>query len=212
MARAPKTPKRAPPANGSAGDNSEEKAKELKALRIYHVTKLREQDDIVAAAKAILDTQRQIFTDLCRHAKGDTRIERQEFTALLKDMKRPVAELVEREKTRASLRIDWDMPVGYQADLFDTSGKADDAWAAGVGFAMGRRGDECKIPDTMDPAFAVAFTDGWHKGKEEHAWAMAEAGRIIDRRKQVAGLAPAKPQGDSSDDEPPPPPDPMLQA
>jgi len=171
------------------GDNSAlTEEQEARALRIYHVSKLREQMQKVKAAQALLDAARQVFTDLCHVAKADTHIQRKEFTALLKAMDMSKDELREEEERRALLWGDWDLPVGHQGDLFENLPREarDEQYAKGMGYAAGLRGDPCQMPDGMEVRFSAAFGAGWGKGQEELAWALSAVGVITDRRKGVA--------------------------
>lgn len=183
------------------GHNGEDATREAKDLRIVHVSRLRAQQIKVEAAKAVLDAERQVFTDLAHRAKADTHIDRQQFTSLLEDLKKPLHELLDFERIRAQLRADWDLPAGFQPDLFAERPKDDEAAAKGLGYSAGLRGEACMMPEGMHPSFAASFADGWGKGQEELGFSLSRVGHIVDR-KPGAGqdIMPAKPQGDSSDD------------
>lgn len=165
------------------GDNLSPE-QEAKALRIYHVSKLRAQKQRCDGAKALLDTERQVLTDLMHVAKADTHIERQEFSALLKAMDTSKTELLAREERRAILWADWDLPVGHQGDLFEKLPQEarDEQHAKGMGYAAGLRGDPCQMPENMQPRFGQAFGSGWGKGQEELAWALEAVGRRTLRK------------------------------
>lgn len=152
---------------------------EAKALRIYHVSKLRAQKQRCDGAKAMLDSERQVLTDLMHIAKADTHIERQEFSALLKAMDMSKTELAEREQRRAVLWGDWELPVGHQMDMFKDMPQEvrDTQWAKGLGYAAGLRGDPCQMPDGMEVRFGPSFGEGWSHGQEELSWALEAVGR-----------------------------------
>lgn len=189
-AKAPPLPTDEPPA--PIGDNSLTPEQEARALRLHHVSKLRAHKRLVDKAKEALDVVKGEFSDLMKLAKLDTKIDRKQFTEILADMSTSRKDLEAAEKTRALLRADWDLPVGFQADLF--AGLPDEArdteWAKGVGYAMGLRGDPLEAPEGMEPRFDSALMAGYQKGQEELIWANAAAGRHTERKKSAASTGP----------------------
>jgi hypothetical protein len=196
--KGPQVPKDDPPpaprengvsASAGIGDNSLTPEQEAKALRIYHVAKLRDQQRVVDKAKALHDDAKQAMTDLYHLAKGDTHYPRKELAAFIADMKIPTVELRAREERKSLLYGDWDMPVGHQPDLFDKAPQEvrDEMEAKGIGYSMGLRGDPCQMPEGMHVRFGPAFSAGWGKGQDELAWGLSEGGRLVDRKHGAKG-------------------------
>lgn len=174
---------------------------EQQALLIHHFDKLRKQEAVAAEKKAEYDAEKSALTDLFRFAKADG-FTRKELQALLDDSKALRRDLVAEEERRAKLRAWLGLPAGTQLDLFALPVEVqDEQHAEGQGYAVGLRGEECKTPDSMQPRHIPAFTRGWHAGQEKLAWGLAETGKIVDRRTDIAAQPVAL--------EPEPEPDPL---
>lgn len=190
--KAPELPKNDEPPGAGVGDNSLTPEQEARALRLHHVSKLRAHKRLVDKAKEALDVVKGEFSDLMKLAKVDTKIDRKHFTELLADMSTSRKDLEASEKTRALLRADWDLPVGFQPDLFAglPQETRDMEWAKGIGYAMGLRGDPLEPPEGMEPRFDSSLMAGYSKGHEELVWANAAAGRYTERTKGATTSGP----------------------
>lgn len=152
------------------------------AVFLSHLNKLRLQEAKKAVAKAALDVEANVLTDLFRAAKADG-YSRKELQAILDDGKASRRDLTAEEERRAQLRAWAGLPAGTQADLFGTPSLAqDELYAEGQGYTAGLRGDDSTLPDHIAPNHAPAFLRGYHAGQEKLVWAQAEAGINPERK------------------------------
>lgn len=180
MARARKT-KTTNGATAGEGHNLTPEQEE-RALLLHHFDKLRQQEAIVAKAREAYDATRSVLTDLSRVAKADG-FARKELQSLLDDTRALRRDLTAEEERRAKLRAWVGLPAGTQLDLFNSPLEVqDEQYAQGQGYAAGLRGEPGIAPENIEARFVQAFMRGWGKGQEELSWALAEAGRIIDRK------------------------------
>lgn len=172
------------------GDHNLMGEDDQQALLIHHFDKLRQQEAKCAEKKAEYDAERSALNDLFSLAKAD-KFSRKELQALLDDSKAIRRDLVAEEERRSQLRSWLGLPAGSQGDLFaSTPQEAKDELAfEGDGYAAGLRGVEGSPPDTVPARFVQAWMRGYHDGQEKLAWGLAAAGRVIDRRTDIAAQA-----------------------
>lgn len=155
-----------------------------RAFLLFFYDKARKQRVLVQRAKAALDEQAAELTTIFREAKADANLTRKELTAYLDDGDLTSRTLSAAEERRLRHKQWLGQPVGFQPDLFEDQRPQevkDEAWARGVGYATGLRGEACELPEGMEPRFAQAFSAGWGKGQDELAWALSAVGKIVDR-------------------------------
>lgn len=180
MARKPKSKDAPPPMGGNLTEEQEERA-----LLLFHFDKLRQQQNKAAEKKTLYDAEREVLTDMFRVAKADG-FTRKELVSLLEDTSALRRDLTAEEERRARLRAYVGLPAGTQLDLFQSPLEVqDEQHAQGQGYAAGLRGEPGVMPENIEPRFVQAFLRGWGKGQEELSWALSEAGRIVDRRRDT---------------------------
>lgn len=158
---------------------------EERALLLHHFDKLRQQEAKAAEKKAEYDAEREALTHLFRIAKADG-FKRKELQALLDDTRALRRDLTAEEERRARLRSYVGLPAGTQLELFSSPLEMqDEQHAQGQGYAAGLRGEPGTVPDHIEARFVQAYMGGWGRGQEELSWALSEAGRIVDRKKNA---------------------------
>lgn len=185
------------------GDNLTEEERE-RAWLLFYYDALRKQTVLCDRAKAAMKAENDKRTELFRSAKADAKFSREELAALLEDGGLSQTVLTAKEERRNRFKSWLGQPVGAQGDLFAgmPTEVQDEAHAKGVGYEMGLRGDPCELPETLQPRFAQAFGEGYHKGQEELAWALSAVGKIVDRRKDaVAKPVALEPEPEPADEE-----------
>lgn len=185
------------------GDNSGLTPDEQAALFLTHLGACREQEAILADAMAgvkALRKRRNEVRNLAR-AEGfplkkiDDILKKESFSQ--KDLEAE-AELFRWMDQIAGL------PVGGQADLFaSTPVEIKDGmdWEAD-GYRAGMRATEPKPPSECPERFHQDWMKGYHNGQERNAWALAERGKIVDRRTDIApGKVELEPVEDDRDED-----------
>lgn len=156
-----------------------------RAWLIYFFDAARKQKVLVDRAKANAKAASDELTRIFRQAKADADLTRKELSGYLEDGELGTKTLTAAEERRLRHKQWLGQPVGFQPDLFEDKRPQevrDEAWARGVGYATGLRGDPCELPEGMEARFAQPFSEGWGKGQEELAWALSAVGKIVDRK------------------------------
>lgn len=191
-----------PPA---AGDDLTPEQQE-RAWLIYYYKQAKDQSVLVDRAKAAAKSATDALTDIYRSAKADAKITREELSGYVKDSKLGEKTLTAQEERRIRHKAWLGQPVGSQLDMFAGAPLEvqDEAHAKGVGYSMGLRGEACEMPETLQPRFAQAFSEGWGKGQEELAWALSAVGKIVDRKPDAdARPVQLEPEPDDDDEKEP---------
>lgn len=177
---------------------------EMGALVTSFTTKVIDAQRKVDAIAVDLKSARTVVNGLYKLIKKETGYDRNEFEAeVIANLDKSEEEIVAEERRRAKLQALAGLREGEQLDLIDHVLKdtVDDAIAAeAAGYRAGRRADDPKRPDHIDPIFETDFMRGWTRGQEVNARAEAMAAEILARPK-AGEMAPAPEDADDGDDE-----------
>jgi len=154
------------------------------ALYIIHLANAREDNDKLAAAKAVFEAVKKARV-LRRKALSSDGFDIHETDRILRDEERPRYEVEADEEIRHFQRTAANQPVGaqleltFQNDSF-TQQELDEAHWRGRGYTAGLRGADNDPPEECHPEFHQVFREGWADGQEKlikSRFAVREMGR-----------------------------------
>lgn len=189
----------------SIGHNHRELTdEERSALVTSFTTQLIAANRTVEALVVDLGSARKRVSGIYKMVAKETGYTRKEFEAeVIANLDKSEDELIAAAKRVARLQADAGLRSGEQLDLIDKiNDTVDDAIAAeAAGYRAGRRADEYKRPDNIDPIFEQDWLRGYTRGQEVNAKAEAMAAEILARPKP--GEMAAAPDDESDEDEDP---------
>lgn len=169
------------------------------ALVTSFTTKLiaaKKEVDLHAAA---LGSARKVVNGIYKLVAKETGYTRKEFEAeVIANLDKSEEELIASERRRLQLQADAGLRSGEQLDLIARiNDTVDDAIAAeAAGYRAGRRADEYKRPDHIDPIFEQDWLRGYTRGQEVNAKAEAMAAEILARPKAGEMAADEEPEAE----------------
>jgi len=198
MARAKKNP---PGVGHNHRDLNDE---ERGALVTSFTTRLISAGKEVDRLSAELGSARKVVNGIFKLVAKETGYTRKEFEAeVIANLDKSEEELIASERRRLQLQADAGLRSGEQLDLIERiNDTVDDAIAAeAAGYRAGRRADEYKRPDHIDPIFEQDWLRGYTRGQEVNAKAEAMAAEILARPKpgEMAADTDAEDQADDED-------------
>lgn len=176
MARAKKTA-------GVGHNNAPLDDDEIAALQLWFSTKIREARKEADAAKAVLDSKREVVNGFFSQARGELRLTRKEFEEVLALQDMTEAEFLNHEAKRSARMRLQGLPVGEQIEL-PLGDTADDlAQARANGFRAGMRGEDGSPPDHVSPVCHQDWLGGWTEGQAKLAEGMFKAAGVLEKIK-----------------------------
>jgi len=156
---------------------------EIAALQLWFSTKIREARKEADAAKAVLDSKREVVNGFFSQARGELRLTRKEFEEVLALQDMTESEFLNHEAKRSARMRLQGLPVGEQIEL-PLGDTADDlAQARANGFRAGMRGEPGEPPETVSPVCHQDWMGGWIEGQAKLAEGMFKAEGILEKIK-----------------------------
>ena len=171
---------RKPKGAGAAGDgraldtsdNRRARDEAEQAQYLSAISKVRQQDIKIAAAKAVVDELKAVRKEIMDLAVA-AGFKKFEIEDQLKDLVAPKTNHVEREERRARFRMWLGLPAGAKPrDDLPLEVKDEQDWEA-EGYRAGIRADEPKPPKECPPRFHQAWLTGYHAGQARNVAALA---------------------------------------
>lgn len=176
---------------------------EMGALVTSFTTKLIDANRKVDALAVDLASARKVVSGIYKTIAKECGYSRKEFEAeVIANLDKSEEELIAAAQRRQRLQQQAGLRSGEQLDLIERiNDTVDDAIAAeAAGYRAGRRADDPKRPDHIDPIFETDFMRGWTRGQEVNAKAEAMAAEILARPKP-GEMAAADDDEEEADDE-----------